>query len=129
MDEKPRLPSQVRAQLGSKEIDAQTKDRVQLALEKLPLYFIENRGQLNGEVAYYIQGRNVAIYFSSEDITFSFTRSKKVSDVTKSRNFGPSVAHANPRDENQSERWTVKLDFVGANAGTKPRGEDRTPRS
>ena len=32
---------------------------------KLPLYFIENQGQLDARVAYYIQGRDKSIYFVS----------------------------------------------------------------
>ena len=38
---------------------------------KLPLYFIENRGQLAGEVKYYARGRGKAIFFTPEEIVFS----------------------------------------------------------
>ena len=64
-------------QLGTtspaKESDAASKAKVQTAYGKLPLYFIENRGQLDSRVAYYVQGRDKSLYFTSEGITFALT--------------------------------------------------------
>ncbi len=39
------------------------------ALERMPLYFIENRGQLDSRVAYYVQGRDTTLYFTAEGMT------------------------------------------------------------
>ena len=44
------------------------------AYGKLPLYFIENRGQIDGRVAYYIQGSDKTIYFTAEGLTFTLSR-------------------------------------------------------
>ena len=40
---------------------------------KLPLYFIENQGQLDPRVAYYIQGGDKSIYFTGSGVTFLLT--------------------------------------------------------
>ena len=41
-----------------------TRSRVQTLLGKLPLYFIENGGQEDSRVAYYVQGKDTAVYFT-----------------------------------------------------------------
>jgi hypothetical protein len=45
--------------------DAATKARVQAALAQLPLYFVENRGQVDEHVAYYVQGSDKTLYFTA----------------------------------------------------------------
>ncbi len=48
----------------------------QVALDtfgKLPLYFIENQGQLDPRVAYYVQGRDTSVYCTSRGVTFALT--------------------------------------------------------
>jgi len=40
------------------------RDRIVESFGKLPLYFVENHGQLDERVAYYIQGSDKTIYFS-----------------------------------------------------------------
>src|SRR5713101_1268798 len=47
-----------------------TQARVQAVLSKLPLYFIENRGQVDARVAYYVQGKDTALYFTPEGVTW-----------------------------------------------------------
>lgn len=65
---------------------------------ELPIYFIENQGQLTEEVAFYVQGSDKAIYFTDRGVTFALA--------------------------GESGRWTVKLSFKGAQA--KPQGEEPT---
>ncbi len=36
---------------------------------KMPLYFIPNMGQMDGQVAYYVQGKDKTLYFTPERIT------------------------------------------------------------
>ncbi len=69
----------------------------------LPLYFIENQGQLDDEVAYYVKGSDKTLYFTSRGITF----------VLKGK-----------RTE-AGERWVLALDFIDANPGVEPNGQDR----
>jgi len=68
----------------------------------LPLYFIENQGQLDENVDYYLKGADKTLYFTSEGITFVLTG----------------------KDNGERRRWVVKLDFVGADAVT-PQGADQ----
>lgn len=70
----------------------------------LPLYFVENRGQFDKRVSYYVPGRDKTIYFTSEGLTFTFGKRGS---------------------EGFSERWALKLDFVGANLTARPEGIDQ----
>ena len=69
---------------------------------KLPLYFVENRGQLDKRVGYYIQGRDKTVYFSDTGVTFAL-------------HSGSPAASAD--GSGSAQRYIVKLDFVGARAG------------
>ncbi|MEW6747788.1 MAG: hypothetical protein AB1486_34100 [Planctomycetota bacterium] len=81
------------------QVSEEDRARVVEAFGKLPLYFIENQGQLDEQVAYYVKGADKTLYFTKEGVTFSL------------------------RGEDQ--RWTVKLEFVGANVNVVPRGEEK----
>src|SRR6266508_3915275 len=49
------------------------KTRVETLLGKLPLYFIENRGQEDPRVAYYVPGRDATVYLKPDGVTFALT--------------------------------------------------------
>ncbi len=104
----------------STEIDAKVSVE---RMGQLPLYFIENRGQLDRRVAYYVQGRDNSVYFTRDGITFALTQRKPV-DRASSRleKAGLADSLAEP-----IERWAVKLDFVGANPDVRIRSGDKTP--
>lgn len=70
---------------------------------KLPLYFIENRGQTDARVGYYVQGRDATLYLTPQGVTLALT------------------------DKSARGRQVVKLDFVDANPDAKPTGQDLTP--
>src|SRR5512135_2253062 len=76
---------------------------------RVPLYFIPNQGQLDKQVAYYVQGKDKSIYFTPGGVTLSIAQPEKT--ATKSSAVG---------------KWVVKLDFVGADAKVKPTGEEKT---
>src|SRR5262245_52409134 len=42
-------------------------------LGKLPLYFIENQGQLDQQVGYYVKGKDNSVYFTSDGVVFALT--------------------------------------------------------
>jgi uncharacterized repeat protein (TIGR01451 family) len=92
----------------------------------LPTYFIENRGQADARVAYYVHGANKIIYFTSQGITIVLSRplqrqspQEDVALVSSgSREAGDGVG------EKTISSVTVKLDFVGANPGVNPVGEE-----
>jgi hypothetical protein len=69
------------------------------AFSKLPIYFTENPGVYPDEVAYYVQGADKTLFFTSDGITY--------------------------RLRGMDRGWVVKLEFVGANPDVRPRGDDR----
>jgi hypothetical protein len=112
---------------------------------KMPLYFIPNQGQVDKPVAYYVQGKDKALYFTSSGITFALTspaptkvlsskseRLRSIRDLGVDRFTDPTTA-PNPGNsdapsaaQSGAERWIVKLDFVGANPDVRPVGQDET---
>ncbi len=50
-----------------------TKAHLQAALAQLPLYFVENQGQVDERVAYYVQGSDKTLYFTPQGVTFVLT--------------------------------------------------------
>jgi hypothetical protein len=76
---------------------------------KLPVYFIPNQGQVDTRVAYYVQGRRAAAYFTPAGVTYALSESKP---------FRP--ASFSPR----RQAW-VQLDFLDANP--QPRIEPLHP--
>lgn len=98
------------------------KGRVEAMLGKLPLSFVENRGQEDPRVAFSMPGRDTTLYFTRDGVTFALTSSRT------RRSSEPFVRVAASRAESTArERWSVKLDFVGANPAVVPRGQDLTP--
>ncbi len=75
------------------------------ALEQLApnrLFFIENRGQVDARVAYYVQGNEQTLFFAADGLTFLLSSP-------------------------DGRAWAVKLDFLGANPQVHPAGQDATP--
>ena len=114
----------------SGEIPEATRQQVLEAYGKLPLYFIENQGQIDAHVAYYIQGRGESIYFTRRGVTFALTgagdgktSSEALVHPASYRGTGGAKEHGPQRE---AERWVVKLDFVGANPNVRPVGQEPT---
>jgi hypothetical protein len=80
--------------------------RLEVSLGQIPLSFIENRGQLDGRAAFYVLGKGESLYFGAGGVTMALTRTLA----------GPVEAG----------RWSVKLDFIGADPDVLPSGEGRT---
>jgi hypothetical protein len=102
---------------------------------KIPLSFIPNEGQVDGPAAFYVQGRDKTIYFAAEGLTFVLS-GQRGSPLERSDGRGNSPVPRTRKarmyevkesgDANgqptrfASERWVVKLDFIGANPGSIP---------
>ena len=99
---------------------------VRSANRSLPLYFIENRGQVNARVAYYIQGTNKIIYFGAEGVTLVLSKpvERQSAQSTVGLVSSGSIESSDGVGEDLISRVTVKLDFVGANPAVKPAGEE-----
>ena len=76
---------------------------------RMPLYFIENKGQADEAVALYAQGKETTIYFTTGGLTFLQKRS------------------GGHEESGGQRRWAVKLDFEGANPSVIPSGRQQTP--
>jgi hypothetical protein len=119
--------------------------RIDADYGKMPLYFIPNQGQMDKQVAYYVQGKDKTIYFTPGGITFALmkpaqkkeapsrpTPVRSILDLreerSKAQDAGLKSADAEPGHgvEDGSERWAVKLDFVGADKSVKPVAQDKT---
>jgi hypothetical protein len=91
---------------GPAQADAAAETGVETSLMNLPLYFIENQGQLDQCVAYYVQGSDMSLYFTAQDVTF---------------------AMSTPAEEDASqEHYAIKLEFIGADPDVQPMGKDLT---
>ena len=85
----------------------------------IPLQFIPNQGQIDGQVAYYVQGRDKTIYFTAEGLTFVLAE-----QAQKDGKKQPGPVDSN--DSDATQRWVVKLDFVDSNAAAKPIGLEKS---
>ena len=72
-------------------------------LSELPLYFIENRGQVGAAARYYIQGRDRMLYFTPAGVIF-----RLAGDPTTG-----------------SPAYILTLELAGADPAVRPEGVDR----
>jgi len=115
--------------------EAATRARLEQAFGHLPLYFVENQGQMDERVAYYIQGSDKTIYFTPEGVTFALTGRAQIAkstnqQISNSANrhlpfHSPQLREDSGIESGAIQRWVVKLDFVGAKAGVRPVGEEQ----
>lgn len=70
-------------------------------LSRLPLYFVENGGQSDPRVAYYVLGGSTQVYFTNDGVTFIFMQPDHTLPLGDLGDTSP-------------QQWVVKLDFVGA---------------
>jgi hypothetical protein len=110
-------------------LDPSTRKRLNENFGKLPLYFVENAGQIDERVAFYIQGSDKKIYFTSEGVTFALQQPTE-SSAPASLNSKNEVSAVSLRNKIDSrippKRWVVKLDFVGARRDVRPEGFGET---
>ncbi len=103
-------------------VSAPSSPQIQTTFGQMPLYFIENKGQVEEQVAYYVLGRDTNLYFTAQGITFT------LSDIGTHGNSWDSLQSppksAESMDEHQ--RWSLRLDFVGADLSLLPVGQDLT---
>src|SRR5712691_5774849 len=104
---------------GSQAFDAPTPGRARplaasgavarpAMLAGLPLAFIENRGQLDRHVGYYVQGAEASAYFTPGGMTLALTGS-------------------GPQTGGSAKRWVVRQEFLGADPRVAPTSHDAAP--
>jgi hypothetical protein len=106
-------------------------------VSRLPLYFVENRGQLDARVGYSVQSGAVTVYFTTQGVTFALvgpadqsgepihTVAGQMTERLPGR-FSAAPASDLATAPAASLRWAIALDFVDASPATRPRGEDQT---
>jgi hypothetical protein len=82
----------------------------------MPLVFSANEGQVDARAGYYVAGRDRTVFFRPGGISIALSG-------RPSPEKGPREAGARDKDV---RRWTVELEFVGADASVRPAGEDRS---
>jgi uncharacterized repeat protein (TIGR01451 family) len=99
---------------------------VSAAKERFPLYFVENRGQVDRRAAYYIHGADKVFYFGAEGVTMVL--SKAVARQTDRASVAPVSLRSDEFNDKTTRksisRTAVTLEFVGANSSVKPVGEE-----
>ncbi len=90
--------------------------QVAQAYGNLPLCFIENRGQADPRIDYYAESRSASLYFNSQGVTLTLL----------ARNASVRPAAYERTSKSSLERWTIKIDFAGAQQDAKPEGRNRS---
>lgn len=69
--------SAARTQTATSNAQEKTKQRAADAYGKLPLAFVQNRGQADKRVRYYVQGAGHSFYFTPDKTVLTFTKKEK----------------------------------------------------
>jgi len=104
------------SKVSSSSIEQKVKKGVALNLfRELPLYFIENKGQVNGEVKYYAKLSGMNVYFTEEGIVYQFIR--KEAEMAKVENIIVKFVGANKKVKIEGlEESEAKVNyFIGNN--------------
>jgi len=104
------------------EITATQKTDIKNSYGKLPLYFIENKGQVNEKVSFYERGAGHATFFTEDGLILSLT--KKESKAEKA-SFNKNVLGLMTEEPAKHTTEAVTLSFVGANARAKISSSDK----
>jgi beta-propeller repeat-containing protein len=101
--------------------------RVAEAFGRLPLYFVANQGQVDDkQVGFYVKGADKTLYFTPDGITFALKGAAAKNDQADARVAGDRRVESDESEEGgEPSRWSIKLDFLGANPEVKLEGEDR----
>jgi uncharacterized repeat protein (TIGR01451 family) len=103
-----------------------SKSGLSAARNRFPLYFVENRGQVDPRAAYYIQGADKVLYFGSRSVTMVL--SKPAERQSAQADLAGVALGAAATDDGVApgsiSRAAVTLEFVGADPTVKPVGED-----
>ncbi len=94
-------------------IERASKLKVLASYGKLPLSFIENRGQVREEAFYYVKGRQGSIYFTREGIVYDL--------------FSDAVLPPKAMHNTETRRLSFTLKLTGANEGVMVIGLNELP--
>jgi hypothetical protein len=90
-------------------------------LNELPLYFVENQGQADSRVGYYVQGRTASVQFARDAIYYSLHQTP----ARRPGMFELRQAGFSP-EQTAVPGWTVKLELLNASPEMELRAGNRT---
>jgi len=90
----------------------------------LPLYFIENRGQVDRAVKFYERGAGHATFFTGDGVVLSITKRETKTDKGS---FNEDILGLNTEESSKATTESVSLSFVGANPKAKITSYDKMP--
>jgi hypothetical protein len=100
-------------------------------LSKLPLYFIENQGQVDRRVSFYARGARLGVYFTPGGLAYVISGDsprREAEPIGRLALRPAAFDGARPAEANdQTRRWALKLEFVGASDAARPEGLEPTP--
>jgi len=100
------------------------KAKVNKSYGKLPLYFIENKGQVDGQVSFYERGAGHATFFTKDGVVLSLTKSDgKTEKVSRHGD----IKDLKTKKHEKVRTEAVRLSFVGANDKAKITAGDAMP--
>ncbi|HXK30135.1 MAG TPA: SBBP repeat-containing protein, partial [Candidatus Binatia bacterium] len=107
----------------------ENRSRLRSPADKLPLYFVENKGQVDPRVAYYVQGKDKIIYFTPGGLTLVLHENFRDKLQVATLSAGAAAAESSEGELSPlpPRRLAVKLEFVGADSRVRPQGEEPTP--
>ncbi len=97
-------------------VDEATKARVEEAYGKLPLYFIQNAGQVDKRVKFYEKGSDHTTFFTKEGVYLLLVKSEESS--VRSHRPAPESQAKNPQPRTLNTEF-IKLTLPGASKATE----------
>lgn len=102
-------------------IDSQPgKSATGVAPAKTRVFFIENRGQHDDKVKYYLRGAHGSVFFTQEEVVFSFCRKEERRPQKRGKTTGKD-------DETSAARLVFRFKFDGANPQPVIIGQKKLP--
>ena len=106
--------------------------RVETALGKLPLYFIENHGQLDARVGYYVQGRDKIVYFTPQGLTFALSATERrltaIGQPAHKDSVRPASLMTEADHAAQTQRWVLSSTSLVPTLASSPSARTRLLR-
>jgi len=94
-------------------------------LSQSPLYFIDNHGQVDEQVGYYVQAKDKTLYFTSEGVTFVLRGPTPHVTLNAVKDLDASgseeiLRFAQNDIAASARRWVLTLDFLGVSPEAQP---------
>lgn len=99
----------------------------QTTLPRLPLHFVENRGQFDSQIGYYLQEQENTAYFTAGGVTFVQYQLQREKESVLTRPHLASVALQEPGEQFSTRSWALQLDFINTHKDARPQGQQQTP--